>query len=678
MTDKGDPERPRWPARPRGIAYGGDYNPEQWPEDVWREDVALMRTAGVNLVTVGVFAWARLQPGPDRWDFGWLDRVLDLLAENGIAVDLATATASPPPWFAVAHPDALPQTADGRRFSIGSRQHFCPSSPAYADAASALVYKLASRYRDHPALALWHIGNEYGDHVEACYCDVSAEHFRRWLQQRYGTLDALNDAWTTDVWSGRYGDWREVMPPRLAPGPINPALQLDFRRFSSDALLACFDRERDILRELSPSIPVTTNFMRLFKGIDHWRWSAHEDLVSCDLYPEEPGGEVETALNGDLMRSLGDGRPWLLMEQAPGAVSWRRVNMPKRQGVMRARSYQAVARGADGVLFFQWRSSRGGPEAFHSAMLPPGGTAAAGWGDIVQLGRELRALEGVRGSRCVSADTALLLDWESWWALEQEGHPSSELSLPALVLAAYRPLWEANITVDFRHPRHDLSRYRLIVAPNLFLLDERAAKNLRGAAAAGAILVIGPFSGIVDPRYQVPEGAHPGLLRDVLGLIVEEYWPIEDGQVGVIFESGERCYASLWRERILVTSAEVLAAYEDGDLAGAPAVTLHRIGSGEAWHLGTVPDPHGMKLILHRAAVRAGVRPVAHVPKGVEACLRTDSTFEYLFLINHGDRPATIATGVPSHELLSDRAIESLLTLEPRGVAVLRRMRSTQ
>jgi beta-galactosidase len=325
------------------------------------------------------------------------------------------------------------------------------------------------------------------------------------------------------------------------------------------------------------------------------------------------------------------------------------------------------------VARLAWRA-RGLPQCD----APTRGTEAAGWADIAQLGGELRALEGIRGSRSVPATTALLLDWESWWALEQEGHPSSTLSLRALALAAYRPLWEANIAIDVRHPRDDLSQYRLIVAPNLFLLDVLAADNLRRAVDAGAILVVGPFSGIVDPRYQVPQGAHPGLLRDVLGLTVDEYWPIEEGQVDITFESGERSRASLWRERLRVSSAEVLATYASGDLAGVPAVTANRTGAGEAWHLGTVPEHDGMSLILHRAAGRAGVTAVARVPKGVEACLRADSTFEYLFLINHGDRSATIASAVGSHELLSDRTIGSGLTLDPRGVAVLRRRRSAR
>src|SRR5689334_18864671 len=256
------------------MAYGGDYNPEQWPESIWQEDVRLMREAGVNLLSLAIFAWAKLEPQPGQYDFGWLDRIMDLLHQHGVKVDLATATASPPPWLAKLHPDSLPVTREGVRLWPGSRQQYCPSSPAYRQAAQALVRRLAERYREHPALALWHIGNEYACHVSACYCDESARAFRDWLSRRYGTLEALNDSWGTAFWSQQYGTWDEINPPRSAPTFPNPTQQLDWQRFSSDALLECFELERAILKEQTPDVPVTTNFMRLFKPLDYWKWAA--------------------------------------------------------------------------------------------------------------------------------------------------------------------------------------------------------------------------------------------------------------------------------------------------------------------------------------------------------------------------------------------------------------------
>ncbi|HKF16740.1 MAG TPA: beta-galactosidase, partial [Candidatus Dormibacteraeota bacterium] len=380
------------------LAYGGDYNPDQWPEEVWSEDVRLMREAGVNLVSLGIFSWSRLQPREDSFEFGWLDRLMDLLHESGVAVDLATATASPPPWLSHRHPEMLPVTADGVRLWPGGRQHYCPSSPVYRNAAGRLVSALAERYASHPALAMWHVGNEYGCHVPACWCDESARDFRDWLRQRYHSLEELNRAWGTDFWSQRYSAWEEILPPRRAPTWPNPSQQLDFHRFSSDALLECYELERSVLAEQSPGVPITTNFMGFFKPLDYWKWAEREDVVSNDSYPDpaDPDAHVGAAMAGDLMRSLGRGRPWLLMEQTPNRVNWRPVNVAKAPGQMRLWSYQAVARGADGVMFFQWRQSRASAEKFHSAMVPHGPVESSPtWREVVRLGRELRDLDDV-------------------------------------------------------------------------------------------------------------------------------------------------------------------------------------------------------------------------------------------------------------------------------------------
>jgi beta-galactosidase len=291
------------------MIYGGDYNPEQWPEEIWDEDVRLMRETGVNLVSLGIFSWAKLEPRQGEYDFDWLDRIISLLHEKGVMVNLATATASPPPWLAALHPESQPVTQNGVVLHPGARQQYCPSSAAYRERASELVRRIADRYKDHPALAMWHVNNEYGCHVAECYCDASAEHFREWLRARYGDLDALNEAWGTAFWSQRYGEWGEILPPRSAPTFANPTQQLDFRRYSSDALLELYEMEKEILREATPDVPITTNFMGFFKPVDYWKWAPREDLVSDDSYPDpsDPEAHVRAAMSRDLMRSLGDG-----------------------------------------------------------------------------------------------------------------------------------------------------------------------------------------------------------------------------------------------------------------------------------------------------------------------------------------------------------------------------------
>ncbi|MEV6103890.1 beta-galactosidase [Streptomyces sp. NPDC051940] len=651
-----------------GLLYGGDYNPDQWPEEVWAEDVKLMGEAGVNTVTVGVFSWARLQPGPEGWDFGWFDRLLDLLHAHGIAVDLATATASPPAWLVRAHPEILPVTADGVRLEFGSRQHYCPSSPVYRAAAVRLTRALAERYGDHPALALWHIHNEYGDHVTECFCPESAAAFRRWLTDRYGTVEALNHAWGTAFWSQRYGALAEIEPPRTAPGPVNPTQTLDWRRFCSDELLACHRAEKAVLDEVIPDIPVTTNFMSMFKALDYWTWAEHEDFVSDDAYPDpaDPRAQVNAALNYDLMRSLKRGRPWLLLEQAPSAVSWREVNVPKRPGLHRLWSLQALARGADGIMYFQWRASRAGAEKFHSAMLPHRGTDSRGWRETVRFGAELRRLAEVAGSR-LRARVGIVLDWESWWALELDDHPSARMRWPRLLRPWYEALHERGITVDFVRPGAPLDGYRLLLAPNLYLVTGATADWLRSYVEGGGVLAAGGFSGIADADDHVHPGGHPGPLRDLLGVVVDEHWPIPDGEhTGT--ELGD---ATVWSEWLEATDAQVKASYTGGELAGQPAVTRRAHGAGSAWYVSCHLADAGPA--LDPLLAEAGIAAAPGVPPGVERTLRSgaDGT-SYLFLLNHTAEETVVRRLPAGTDLLTGAEVAGELRLGPLGAAVVR------
>jgi beta-galactosidase len=656
------------------IFYGGDYNPEQWDEATWHEDVRLMREAGVNFVTLGVFAWARLEPRPGQYDFAWLDRVMDLLHAGGIFVDLATATASPPPWLAKLHPESLPVTREGVVLSPGGRQHYCPSSVAYREAANALVRQLAMRYREHLALALWHINNEYGCHLPACYCDASAAAFRAWLRARYGTLDALNEAWGTAFWSQRYGDWGEILPPRLAPTFANPTQQLDFARFSSDALLECFDAERAILKELTPDVPVTTNFMGFFKPLDYWTWAAHEDVVAEDSYPDpaDPAAHVDAAMRYDLMRSLKDGASWILMEQTPSQVNWREVNALQRPGQMRLWSYQAVARGAEGVLFFQWRASRAGAEKFHGGMVPHIETERSRvWREVTQLGEELARLDELLGARTPAA-VAIVLDWESWWGLELDSKPSTRLRQIEQVQRFYRPLYAANIAIDFVRPEADLSSYRAVLVPNLYLLRDDAAPNFERFVEQGGTLMMSFFSGIVDERDQIRLGGYPAPLRRLLGLTVEEFDPYAPGQANTIVTSDGRRYAcDLWGDVIALDGAEALATYAADFYAGMPAVTRHAFGRGHAYYLGTRPEPTYLDALLVEVCGGPFALPVRAVP-GVELAQRVRGDDRFLFALNHTREPVALALSAPMDDLLTNERREGTLPLGPYGVAILR------
>ncbi|MFI7209799.1 beta-galactosidase [Micromonospora maritima] len=652
-----------------GIWYGADYNPEQWPEEVWAEDVALMRQAGVNLVSVGIFSWALLEPAPDRYEFGWLDRALDLLHAGGIRVDLATATASPPPWLAHRHPETLPRRADGTVLWPGGRQAYCPSSPVFRERSLTLVEAVARRYATHPAVVLWHVSNELGCHNVHCYCDVSAEAFRRWLRERYGELDALNAAWGTAFWSQRYHDWAEVNPPRTAPTFANPTQQLDFLRFSSDEQRAQLRAERELLNRLVAQ-PVTTNFMigTGIKYLDYHSWASDVDVVANDHYltAADPQPQVNLALAADHTRGVAGGAPWLLMEHSTSAVNWQPRNVAKTPGQMRRNSLAHVARGADGVLFFQWRASRAGAEKFHSALVPHAGPETKVFREVRRLGADLRALAEVRGSR-VDADVAILFDYEAWWGAELDSHPSVDVTYTDRLSALHAALWRAGVTADVVHPSADLSRYRLVLVPTLYLARDADADALRRFVEAGGTALVTYFSGIVDEHDHIRLGGYPGAFRDLLGVRTEEFFPLRAGET-VHLDDGAR--ADVWTEWLHAEGAEVLAAYADGPLPGVPALTRHAVGAGAAWYVGARLDEAATDRLVARLTAEAGVRPPVAAPAGVEVVRRRSTDRSWLFVVNHTDDAARLpVTGV---ELLTGERCDGELVVPAGEVAVVR------
>ncbi|MFB7177927.1 beta-galactosidase [Streptomyces sp. NPDC056257] len=675
-------------ARTGGLGFGGDYNPEQWDEATRAEDLRLMNEAGVNLVNLAIFAWARVEPSRDAYDFRFFDTVMDDLAAHGITADLATMTASPPPWLAAEHPEILPVTASGGILSPGGRQHFCPSSPVFRDRAVRLVEAVATHYRDHPALGLWHVGNEYGIHVAECFCDTSADDFRRWLTARYGAIGALNEAWSTDFWSQRYTSFDQILPPRTAPTYPNPSQQLDFKRFSSDALRTCFTLERDVLRRVTPHIPVTTNFLAGHKAVDVHAWAGEMDVLALDSYPDPhwDAAHIGAALSYDLLRGAAGGKPWLLTEQAPSAVNWRRRNGGKGPGRMRLWSWQAVAQGADAVMYFQWRQSRGGAEKFHSGMVPHAGAGTRVHAEVRELGRELALVPELAGTR-VRNEVAIVFDWENWWALELDSHPSDAVRCLDRVLDHYAPLFEAGVGVDVVHPAADLSPYKLLVLPGHYLLSTGNAARIGAFVADGGSLLASFFTGVVDEHDRVHTGGCPGPLGEVLGVRVEEFWPAaEDEAVPLRAAQGSTAQggvpapvppvppASLWREDVKLTGArpELLFAGPDWD-DDRPAATVHRHGRGTARYVATRPDPGTMRALVDRALADAGVAPVLPgLPAGVQATIRHGADLDVLILLNHGEDEQEVTLPADRRDLLAaHRPLVRRVTLAPRGVAVL-------
>ncbi|GAB1688615.1 beta-galactosidase [Krasilnikovia sp. M28-CT-15] len=657
-----------------GITLGCDYNPEQWSPSVWLEDVALMTVAGIDLVAINIFGWSDLESQPGRYDFDRLDAVIELLHANGIAINLGTATASPPPWLSAQHPEILPVAADGTRRFPGGRQAWCPSSPVYRRHALALVEQVAKRYGRHPGVVLWHVSNELGCHNALCYCDVSAEAFRAWLRQRYGTIAALNSAWGTAFWSQRYHDWAEIQPPRATLSAGNPTQILDFHRFSSDALLDCHQAEAEVLRRHSDA-PVTTNFMVTahIRNLDYWSWAPHVDIVANDHYLDhrldDPTAELSFA--ADLTRGLSGGEPWMLMEQAAGAVNWQPYNLAKTPGQMLRNSLTHVARGADSISFFQWRAAPYGAEKFHSALVPHAGTDTVAWREVLHLSAVLKRLREVAGTR-VLADTALVFSWPSWWAADGDGRPSEAVRYLDQVHAVYNELRKLGVTVDVVAPGADLSAYRLVAIPCLYAVSDADATRINEYVAGGGHAVVTFFSGIADEKDHIRLGGYPGAFRDMLGISVEEFFPSEPGRTFGLSTGGR---AGLWAENLRLTTATALTRYTDGPLPGVPAVTRNTYGDGTGWYIATALDTTTLRDVLRQAVETAWVPATGPEGDGsVEVVRRADGERRYLFAINHGT--TTVELPATGHELVDDQPITGTLRVGAGQVRVVREDRA--
>ncbi|WP_307976563.1 beta-galactosidase [uncultured Bifidobacterium sp.] len=594
----------RWPQPLAGqqarIWYGGDYNPDQWPEEVWDDDVRLMKKAGVNLVSVGIFSWAKIETSEGVYDFDWLDRIIDKLGEAGIAVDLASATASPPMWLTQAHPEVLWKDSRGDVCQPGARQHWRPTSPVFREYALRLCRAMAEHYKDNPYVVAWHVSNEYGCHNRFDYSEDAERAFRKWCEERYGTIDAVNDAWGTAFWAQRMNDFSEIVPPRfIGDGNfMNPGKLLDFKCFSSDALKAFYVAERDALAEITPDLPLTTNFMVSAAGsvLDYDDWGREVDFVSNDHYfiPGEAHLD-ELAFSASLVDGIARKDPWFLMEHSTSAVNWRPVNYRKEPGQLVRDSLAHVAMGADAVCYFQWRQSKAGAEKFHSAMVPHTGEDSAVFRDVCELGADLNALadNGLLGTKLAKSRVAVVFDYESEWATEHTATPTQKVHHVDEPLQWFRALADHGVTADVVPVSSNWDEYEVVVLPSVYILSEETTRRVRDYVANGGRLIVTYYTGLSDEKDHVWLGGYPGSIRDVVGVRVEEFMPMGDdfpgvpGRLGLSNGAVARDIADVIGS--VDGSATVLETFRDDPwtgMDGAPAIVANTFGEGRSVYVG--------------------------------------------------------------------------------------------
>ena len=694
----------------RGIAFGGDYNPDQWSEETWDDDVCLMKKAGVNTVALAIFSWDRIQPQENRWDFGWLDRIIDKLGKAGIATDLASATATAPLWLYEKHPEVLPCDKFGHPVNAGSRQSWSPTSPVFKEYALTLCRKLAERYGANPYVTAWHMGNEYGWNNRNDYSDNALNAFRLWCERKYGTIDALNQAWGTTFWGQEMNDFDEVLIPRFmgADSMVNPGQKLDFERFGNDMLLDFYKAERDAIAEICPDKPFTTNFMVSTDQccMDYADWANEVNFVSNDHYFHE-GGEMhldELACSDALMDSFALGKPWYVMEHSTSAVQWKPLNMRKRKGETVRDSLAHVAMGADAINFFQWRASAFGAESFHSAMVPHAGEDTKLFRQVCELGETLQTLAdaGVQGSELERSDTAILFSAESEWATRSETLPSMKLNHWHDVRDWYRAFLDAGTRADIMPLKYDWSDYKTVVLPTVLMLSAVDTRRLADFAAAGGRVVVGYATGLIDENFHTWLGGYPGagngLLRDMLGIRGEEFNILGSGVEGepeairlgaggeVALEDAAALNGAttrLWQNDVTVTGdrTQVLAMYageeaDEWELDGMAAVTRNPYGAGEAYFVGCDLDVADLTKLIRTYLAAPAQSQQSQANTDVLHTVRKSADAAFDFYLPRGKKEVELqgVEGEPVVLFQTERGEENgSYTVRRNGVLVVRR-----
>ncbi|WP_168120599.1 beta-galactosidase [Paenibacillus sp. HB172176] len=665
------------------IWYGGDYNPEQWDSEIMNEDLRMFKLAGIDIATVNVFSWARIQPSEEKYDFSELDQIMDKLQKDGIAICLATSTGAHPAWMAKRHPDVTRVDYEGRKRKFGGRHNSCPNSPAYRKYSALIAGKLAERYHNAPGLVVWHISNEYGGY---CYCDNCEREFRVWAQKRYGTIDALNKAWYTSFWGHTFYDWDEIVVPNAlseewAGNRTNfQSISLDYRRFQSDSMLECYKLEHEAIRKHSSDVLITTNLMGTYPELDYFKWAKEMDVVSWDNYPSIDTPFSFTGMTHSLMRGLKSGQPFMLMEQTPSQQNWQAYNALKRPGVMRLWSYQAIAHGADTVMFFQLRRSIGACEKYHGAVIEHvGHEHTRVFRECAELGSELQKLGGQLLDSRTEAKVGIVYDWENRWAVELSSGPSVALKYVDEVHRYYEALSELNVATDMISVEESLDKYQVVIAPVMYMVKEGFAEKVEAFVARGGTFITTFFSGIVNENDIVTTGGYPGKLRKVLGIWAEEIDALMPGKTNEMVVRAQRGELSgsyscgILCDLIHTEGAETIAEYGSDFYQGMPVLTVNGFGAGKAWYVASSPDGAFMKSFMATVCEENGIASLLPPVPGVEVTERSKDGVSFLFVMNHNDAAAKVELGETARqELLSGESLSGSFDLPAKGVLILK------
>lgn len=658
------------------ILYGGDYNPNQWTKDIWQEDMRIFKDAHINTATINVFSWAKIQPSEHEYNFDELDEIVDMLSKENYDIVFATSTAALPGWMVRKYPEVMFTDYEGRQHKFGGRHNACPNSLVFKHYARELAYKLAERYADNPHVTCWHVSNEYGNE---CFCENCQKAFRVWLKDKYKTIDALNRAWNMEFWGHTVYDWDDVVPPNALSDGIGSektafaGISIDYRRFYSDSQLACFKMERDAIKSVKPDAFVTTNLMRTFKGLDYFKWAKEMDVVSWDNYPSYDTPWSSIAMTHDLMRGLKD-EPFMLMEQTPSQQNWQKYNSLKRPGQMRAQSYQTLAHGADTIQFFQLRRSVGGCEKFHGAVIAHvGNENTRVFREVAQLGAELESFgDRTLGSRN-EAEVGLIFDWDNYWALEYTSGPSEDLKYVDQIHQYYQYFYKKNIGVDMIPVDADFSKYKIVVAPVLYMVKDGMKEVLENFVKNGGILITTFMSGIVGQSDNVYLGGYPGSLREMAGVWVEEIDALAPEQKNKAkFADGSTAECGLLCDLMHLEGAKALASYEEDFYAGMPAASKNTYGKGTTYYIATQFEEEGLAKILDQAVQEARVSSVIPEETGLEVVTRVSDTTRFYFVMNFTDEEQILPESLTGKkDMISGKMTEHGMKLKKWDVLLL-------